>query len=222
VLIPEAILLTTLRNGFATLAQDVTALSDLFEDSSALDISRVQSVLASKRVNIILGFPQATTKGETIALTLGAMDEAEQPVGAGWQGGISEIGGGEFFQEVESSFFTSTWRITVYSTNGDLAVVLANIVKWILLTQRAYLTQAGLSEQRLAMGDFEPTPAYLPDVMYVRAVMLSAKVRETYTTTIPFTPITEINVDIQPTLFEGAQTPVGDAPLDVWTTALDS
>lgn len=219
-LIPEALILETLRNGFAWLSQDVTALSDLFENSSALDISRVQTVLASKRLNIILGFPPAQTKGETIALTLGAMEEAEQLVGSGWHGGIESIGGGEFFLESQSSFFTNTWRITVYSTNGDLAVILANIVKYILLTQRQALTSAGLNEQRLSMGDFEPTPAYLPDVLYVRAVMLSAKVREDYTTSVPFTPITEIDVEIQPTLFAGALP--ADAPLDAWSTVQDS
>lgn len=179
-LIPESVILNTLRNGFSALAEgSAQQLFDVFDDANAIDVNKMFTLLSNKRFNIILGFPPANIKDSTIALTLGSSEEAEQFLGSNWDEQMVGVGGlhpGRMFNfNARSTMFQSQWRITIYSTNADLGVRLSYLVTYVLLSARTKLNGVGLLEQKLSMTDFEPIPQYLPDIVFVRTLMFSAK-----------------------------------------------
>lgn len=184
-IIVDLFLLAVLKDGFERFSKQTETLRDIFFMDTPLDISRLQTVLSTpKKLNIIQGFPPAVPKDATIALTLGEVEEDDQFV-AGAEQIQKAITYGDsrdrlFDNNLFGSMFAGTWRITVYSVNADLAVRLAYIVKYILLSYREYLARAGLLEQHISMADFEPIPEYLPDLVYVRAVMLKCKTLDTF------------------------------------------
>lgn len=199
-LIPETLLLKTVQQGFAGLAQDASPLDDLFGSESALDRSRLQAILADRQRKpvIQLGFPQGPIQVPTIGLTLGGgtEDEALQPIGMGQRSMAGQIGGQPYVQTQSTTFFQHNLRFTVYATNETLAVYLSYIVLYLLLSARDFLTEQGLYEQTVAMSDFLPSPDFLPDLAYVRAVMFSAQSESQFGTNLPFVPVTHFNVSL--------------------------
>lgn len=202
-IIPESLILNTLRAGFSELAEgSAQQLMEVFDDDTALDTSRLFTFLNSKRLSIILGFPASPVKDTVIGLTLGANEEAEQFVGSAWDEEVAGLGsvvsGNVFSLDTYSTNFQASWRITIYSTNADLGVHLSYLAAYILLLKRANLTAKGLLEQKLSMTDFEPIPQYLPDIVFVRTLVFSAKTRVDYTSIniadvlreIEFVPVT--------------------------------
>jgi hypothetical protein len=197
--IPELFLLGVLKEGFEELAKNSQVIQDIFTWDSPLDISRFQAVLQdSKKLNIILGFPTAVVKDNTIGITLGEQEEDDQFVGEAHQvcqpTGLGSQANNLYNQDISGTMFVGNWRLTIYSSNAELAVKLAYAVKYLLLTHREYLTQAGLLEQHLSMADFEPIPDYLPDIVYVRAVMLKSKTLDTFRDVERITPIDNFNI----------------------------
>lgn len=209
-LIAEAVIQTTVQDGLMALGQDPQALAELYQNLTPQDQSRIQQVLAATppRYQVILGFPTSETKDTTIGITLGAGDETEQALGSGAYDDLATIGGGigQMWATTASQVLQTTYRLTIYSSNSDLSIYLSYAVLYVLWKSRQALQQAGLIEQRLSMGDFEPTPQYLPTVMYVRAVMLSAKTRLFVTQSGPYNPVTESEIAMASAISNGLST----------------
>jgi len=76
-------------------------------------------------------------------------------------------------EELET-MYDLTYRIEVWTNNGDLTVQLYHLLKWALMSKRDDLvSDYNLFKQKLSGADFEPVPAYFPEFVYRRALSLA-------------------------------------------------
>lgn len=72
--------------------------------------------------------------------------------------------------ETFGTLFNSQYRIETWTGNGDLTVMLYHLLKWMLLSRRNELAQSGLVKQVMGGLDFEPSPEFMPEFVYRRAL----------------------------------------------------
>lgn len=94
------------------------------------------------------------------------------------------------------TMMTTSYRIECWSDNGDLTTYMYHVLKYILLSSRLALIQAGLMQPRLGGTDLEPVPEYFPSFVYRRALSLSIMVDNTFDEL--FDVITDVNVELLP------------------------
>ena len=77
-------------------------------------------------------------------------------------------------EEELETMYDLTYRIEVWTSNGDLTVQLYHLLKWTLMSKRDELVSINnLFKQKLSGADFEPVPAYFPEFVYRRALSLA-------------------------------------------------
>lgn len=74
--------------------------------------------------------------------------------------------------ELFGTMMVSQYRIETWTTNGDLTILLYHLLKWILLSSRDDLENAGLKRQSIGGTDIELVPMPYPEPVYRRALTL--------------------------------------------------
>lgn len=78
---------------------------------------------------------------------------------------------GESIMTSTEVMYESTYRLEVWTDNGDLTVELYHLLKWALLSGRSKLIEDyDIFRQTLSGADFEPVPNYFPAFVYRRAL----------------------------------------------------
>ncbi|MNW28252.1 hypothetical protein D3C74_50740 [compost metagenome] len=94
--------------------------------------------------------------------------------------------------ESYGTYYNAQYRIETWTENGDLTVILYQLLKWILLSERDYLASNGLAIQNMGGLDFEPAPEYFPAFVYRRALTFDCTLENSYDAKFKF--INQINV----------------------------
>ena len=155
----------------------------IFQTSHPETISRLQQLLTSQQLRVVIGFPREQSTLPAYVITLAP--EREQPSGLGdnlsiySEDEIGEIGGdpegiAQLFLDdyISSTFMNATYRIECWSDNGDLTAYMYAILKWCLWTSRLEMLQMGWNNIRVEGTDLEPVPDYMPVFVYRRAAQL--------------------------------------------------
>lgn len=105
------------------------------------------------------------------------------------------------YDEYHGTVFRTQFRFHVLTANANLTIYLALFVKWVLLSQRAYLSQPeqGLIRQLLSISDLTPDPEAMRTdsvPVYERVVTLTASHYDSYI--VPGTAITGVQMNLTP------------------------
>lgn len=153
----------------------------IFQTSNQETIKRLQTMLATQQLRVVIGFPREQSSLPAYVITLAP--EQEQPSGLG--DNINTYGMDEIGEEPEeiaqlylddyiaSTFMNATYRIECWSDNGDLTAYMYAILKWCLWTSRLDMLKMGWNNIRIDGTDLEPVPDYMPVFVYRRAAQLS-------------------------------------------------
>ena len=154
----------------------------IFQTGNAEVIRRLQQLLTSQQLRVVIGFPREQSTLPAYVITLAP--EQEQPSGLGdnLSGyGLDDIGMGEEPEEIAqlflddyiaSTFMNATYRIECWSDNGDLTAYMYAILKWCLWTSRLEMLKMGWNNIRVEGTDLEQVPDYMPIFIYRRAAQL--------------------------------------------------
>lgn len=167
----EDILNTVILAKLTALKSNLNILDNVISaDNSTLQ--SLKQFLSTKQINIRRGFPISSVELPCVAILLG--NDPEVPDSIGDQDLIIGEDGAEEY--VITTLFQPTYRLEVWTDNGDLTTQLYTVLKWIMLASRNYLSEVGLIGQRLGGTDFEPAPEYFPTFVYRRALLLDCQV----------------------------------------------
>lgn len=157
-------------------------LEYIFQTGHPETIERLQKLLTTQQLRVVIGFPREQSALPAYVITLAP--EQEQPSGLGdnlAMYGLEEIGIGEdpesiaqlFIDDyIASTFMNATYRVECWSDNGDLTAYMYAILKWCLWTSRLEMLNMGWNNIRVEGTDLEPVPDYMPVFIYRRAAQL--------------------------------------------------
>lgn len=168
----------------AELAERDDLVDQVFAGLSATTRAAIKTFLDTARIDVRLGWTQATTAMPCVAITMPSEQESQQYLGSepgpdyetdddtwvpsSWVD--PAIGA---YSEAQVAQFTGSVDSAVYALNATEATWIASMVKWIMLRNRRTFEDSGLFEQRISMTDFMPANEYpQPDPAYTRVVKL--------------------------------------------------
>lgn len=153
----------------------------IFQTGHPETINRLQQLLATQQLRVVIGFPREQSTLPAFVITLAP--EQEQPSGLGDNLGLySTEGIGDDPEEIaqlflddyiSSTFMNATYRIECWSDNGDLTAYMYAILKWCLWSSRLDMLKMGWNNIRIDGTDLEPVPDYMPVFIYRRAAQIT-------------------------------------------------
>lgn len=163
-LAPEILLQTTLQSQVTNLMQNYATYGpSIYGNLPTTPFNYQQDAQnfwtqQGNSLTVMQGYAWQEQNLPLVALVLGSSDEvtAFQPIGEVVDVNYDATAG--TYSEEHGSLFSTRYQLHVLSANANLTLYIALFVKWVLLSQRTYLTGEGLMEQRVSMGDLVPDP----------------------------------------------------------------
>lgn len=177
----ERSIYTALTTGIAWLAAKPRRVYTLFKrlGLSDTEAAGVQTWFTAHVPNVIHSYPRiGETKFPAICIVLG--DESESTKFLDDSGGIINAEDAETLgslglvgAEITTSISSFEYHLLVIANEPDMTIYLYQIVRNILMQQRAFLkSDAGLLDQAMSGADLVPDPRYMPDHLFVRRLTL--------------------------------------------------
>jgi hypothetical protein len=170
----ETYLLQAIQAGIAQIQQTPSLLTDILDALSAEEQTSAQNYFTTAKIKVAPGFPQEQMDMPFIGVTVAAMQQNARitPIGFASQ----TIDNGDGTSTVVAGFgVDGVIKATIYTPNADLIVWLSEVVFWCLGTQAQIFFDAGFGALQLGLGDYEPSPDFLPVFTFARGVTLSGK-----------------------------------------------
>lgn len=196
----ETYMLQALSNGINQVRSNTSLLTDILDALNPNELNAAKTYFgdATKTITIAPGFPSSTNVLPFIGVTVA--NDATIP---------SQMGIGNAYYRVENADNTFSDRMgarfsgnikgTIYTPNADLIVWLSAVCKWSLLTNIGWFDDtAGLNNVQISLGDYEPSPDFLPVFTFARGVFLSGEYDSTFTVTPSGATSATINPGFQP------------------------
>jgi hypothetical protein len=180
----ETYLLQALQAGINSIRQNTTQLADILSALSPNELTAAQTWFANpaNTITIAPGFPSETTPLPFIGVTVADETQILEQTGIGLdyyneidaQGNVIQHRGARFIGQLKA---------TIYTQNADLIVWLSAVCKWSLLTQYDWFGEQGFNNVQIGLGDFEPSPQFLPFFTFARGVFLRGEYDQTFKNT---------------------------------------
>jgi hypothetical protein len=173
---------------------------------SPQELTSAKSYFGNSKNRIIVapGFPGEQTTMPFIGVTVAEehQDTSETPMGFA----VERIDNGDgTWTDVQGFSFDGSIKATIYTPNADLIIWLSAVCEWALLSNYPFfINTAGMYTVQSGLGDYEPSPQWLPIFVFARGVYLRGKWMKTITSspvTVTTTLTTGTFVDI--TTFDG-------------------
>lgn len=190
VIIPEIIILNTLKNVFKLVREDYKAQTDktktyLYRILGTLNLERytffsqaikvlVADIDDPRYLEVQLFFNLQRQGLPTIHITL--PNENSGPGGLGIDEGYQEPEEGsepDTVRDVLSRRFDTTYNIVITSDNTNEVILLYHFIRAILIPVFEHFDSEGLQNNRLSGGDLNIDPRLIPQNIFVRAIHLS-------------------------------------------------
>lgn len=162
----DNVLSQVIENQLSNLRQNPSLLDTIFQAVDDNTRNQVKGYILNNQLNVFRGFPRDPAALPAYAIVLGSEREEPQAVGQYLYDDTANT------QEVYGTFYVAQYRLEAWSNNGDLTILLYNLLKWILLSNRDYLESQGIQRQNLTGTDFEPVPSQFPELIYRRALLM--------------------------------------------------
>jgi hypothetical protein len=167
--VPELVYRGVIKAALTWMKQNLNRVEDLMSGYDDEDVRNVRTMLGSRDVQVVQGFPRANTSYPCICIVL--MQEVEETF-IGDEIGvapISDSGGGV----VQGKLWNATHLLLCCSDNADLTVVLYQLLKLMMLRYNDEM-QRVLHEITYEGGDLQPDNQYIPDHIYTRGLSIRA------------------------------------------------
>lgn len=178
----ESYMLTALSNGIQSVQQNPALLGDILDALSLSELQAAQAYFGNKGTKIFLapGFPMEQGQMPFIGVTIASESQIVEQTPIGLAYDTIDNGDGTW-TDVKGARFSGTLKATIYSPNADIVIWLSAICSWALLSQYSYFNDQGLGNVTTGLGDFEPSPQWIPVFTFARGIFLSAEYDKTFT-----------------------------------------
>lgn len=164
--IPEQIITQVIENKLNDLRNNPSELDEIFSGLDDSTKNEIKAYVLNNSIRVVRGFPREPSALPSYVIVLGSEREEIEALGS-YIGDYEELN-----EEMYGTLCVAQYRIEAWSNNGDLTVLLYQLLKWIILSSRDSLENAGLTRQSISGTDFEPVPLQYPELIYRRALIL--------------------------------------------------
>jgi hypothetical protein len=191
----ETYFLQALQAGIRSIQQDteqlayiLTALSDDELNAAKEWFGNLENV-----ITVAPGFPMETTRLPFIGVTIAddTQIEGQTPIGLDYYTVTNPDG---TVTETRGARFNGFLKGTIYTPDANLIVWISTVCKWALLAQFDWLGDQGFNNLNISLGDFEPSPQFLPIFTFARGIFLRGEYDAVFLKTPQIQPYTGTGV----------------------------
>lgn len=197
----ETYLLQAMQAGINSVQQNPSQLASVLSALNTEELASAQQWFSNtaNRITIAPGFPMETASLPFIGVTVANEDQIESQTGIGL----------DYYAMTDGSMqrgarFSGALKATIYTPDANLIIWISTVCKWSLLTQFDWLGEQGFNQITISVGDFEPSPQFLPIFTFARGVILRAEYDLIFTD-LPTTPISSTTVSGNFQVYEGGE-----------------
>lgn len=178
----ETYVLQALSNGIQQIQQNPQLLTDILDALNQQELASAMNYFGNPKIEIEIapGFPMEQSKMPFIGVTVADehQDMSEQPIGAV----VDSIDNGDgTWTDIKGYPFDGTIKATIYTPNPNVVVWLSAICSWALMSQYDFFyNKAGMWAIETGLGDYEPSPQWLPTFVFARGAYLKGKWYKTF------------------------------------------
>lgn len=181
----ETYMLYALSNGFSAIKDPATASKTLPDILSALNANELNAAIQwftdpNKPVIIAPGFPSDPAQLPFIGVTVANDGQKAEETGIGLAYYRRDNSDGTK-SDVRGLRFAGNIKATIYTPDANLIIWLSCVCKWALMTNYDYFNDEGLNNVQIGLGDYEPSPEFLPIFSFARGIFLTADYDCTFT-----------------------------------------
>lgn len=178
----ETYVLQAISNGLQTIQQNPGLLNDILDALNDQERMSAVTYFMNPQTKIIVapGFPNQQSQFPFIGVTVAEENQSIGDQGIGLMFDRNDNGDGTW-TDVKAVPFEGTIKATIYTPNPDLIIWLSAICSWALISNYDFFYEtAGMWEVQCGLGDYEPSPQYLPIFVFARGAYLKGKWNKTF------------------------------------------
>lgn len=189
----ETYLLQAMQAGINSIRQNPSQLASVLSALNDNELASATQWFLDPRNMIIVapGFPMETTHLPFIGVTIADERQIGEQTGIGLD--YYTITGPDGTVQTRGARFSGTLKATIYTPDANLIIWISTVCKWALLAQFDWFGNQGFNNLSVSLGDFEPSPQFLPIFTFARGVMLSGEYDLVFTET-PLLSTTTIQI----------------------------
>lgn len=172
--LPELQIQQVLTTGFASIAENVALLDDIFYGYPVAMQDEVKKYLSEHKVKVVLNWPKEGSTSPTVAIVNAGDSEATQfDVLGDYFTQLKVNSTDENVTEYQGIATTSTYQMLVLSSDPRLSMYLSYVVTTLLVLNRMVFVEAGMHNINLSTADLRFEEQLLPEWTNSRMVTLS-------------------------------------------------
>lgn len=166
-ILAEDVFAKVIEDKLAHLKSNLALIDMLFKGSSDNLRNDLKQYISSSDIEVVKGYRLIETHLPAFVIVLNSEQEGDGSLG-------SYLGDDEDEQvEYHGTQFRSQYRIEAWSNNAELTILLYHLLKWMFVSARDELANAGLNPQSIEGSGLEPIQTDIPDYIYRRALILN-------------------------------------------------
>lgn len=183
-MIAETYLLQALRAGINSIMQDPSQLDDILIALNENELASAKQWFSnpSNVITVAPGFPMETSTFPFIGVTIADDSQMEGQTGIGLDYYEIENPDGSF-TSTRGARFLGTLKATIYTPDANLLIWISALCKWSILAQFDWLGEQGFNNINVSLGDFEPSPEFLPIFTFARGLVVRGEYDFVFTKT---------------------------------------
>lgn len=181
----ETYMLQALTNGLQKVCQNTNLLDEILDALNPGELSAAKKWFGDPRTQITIapGFPVEQTKMPFIGVAVAQEDQDTSQTPVGFALDRTPNGDGTW-TDVKGAVFDGTIKATIYTPNADLVIWLSAFCLWALMDNYdLFFDGAGIWDVQIGLGDYEPSPQWLPVFVFARGVYIRGNWLKTFTGT---------------------------------------
>jgi hypothetical protein len=191
----ETYLLQALQAGIISIRQNPSQLAYILSALNPTELASATQWFSNpaNAITIASGFPMETAHLPFIGVTVAEETQIQSQTGIGLEYyTIANLDGTS--TSVRGARFSGSLKATIYTPDANLIVWISTVCKWALLAQFDWLGEQGFNDLNVSIGDFEPSPNFLPIFTFARGIILRGEYDVVFLTTPAIQSFTSISV----------------------------
>lgn len=194
----ETYLLQAVQAGINSIRQNPSQLASVLSALNNAELAAAIKWFSDPRnvITIAPGFPMETTHLPFIGVTIADENQLSDQTGIGLSYYTVSNPDGTT-TSTRGARFLGALKATIYTPDANLIVWISTVVRWSLLAQFDWLGEQGFNNLMISVGDFEPSPQFLPIFTFSRGVILRGEYDIVFLTTPDIETVSSVTVSGQ-------------------------